>query len=143
MTGVRANKKTSRELSCLSHLQDLSFASPPPAGNRSAFQHLDKPPWVTRLLSCSRRQPPIQRVAKHSLPFVNPRKAISFLLTTSSKKNGVKVRVCSRTLSDQRQICLESTLSRVHVGVGQAGGAGTRQSGDRRQEAPNGSFGCW
>ena len=106
MTGVRINKKTSRELSCLSHLQDLSFASPPPAGNRRAFQHLDKPAWATRLLFCSCRQPPIQRVAKHSLPFVSPRKAISFLLTTSSKKNGVKVRVCSRTISDQRQICL-------------------------------------
>ena len=98
--------KISRELSCLSHLQDLSFASSPPAGNRRAFRHLAEPPWATRLLSCSCRQPHIQRVEKHCLPFVNPSKAISFLLTTSSKKNGVKVRICSRTISHQRQICL-------------------------------------
>ncbi|XP_061261904.1 uncharacterized protein LOC133240937 [Bos javanicus] len=70
--------------------KDLSFASSPPAGNHRAFRHLAEPPWATRLLSCSCRQPHIQRVEKHCLPFVNPSKAISFLLTTSSKKNGVK-----------------------------------------------------
>lgn len=104
--GIRANKKhlVSFLVSFISRTSHL----PVPLLQEIAgpFQHLDKPPWATRLLSRSCRQPHIQRVEKHSLPFVNPSKAISFLLTTSSKKNDVKVRICSRTISDQRQICL-------------------------------------
>eukprot|EP00069_Balaena_mysticetus_P000814 bmy_03637T0 len=66
-----------------------------------AVQHLDKPPSVTRFLSCYCRHLPIQRVKKHSLLFVNPRKALSFLLTTSSKKNGVKTELTPVNRSDQ------------------------------------------